>query len=63
MGPEDSYHFIAYVPINGRLYELDGLKQAPIDLGQIPHGVEWTEIVKPVLEKRMMKFVILFIID
>lgn len=52
---EDAYHFIAYVPINGRLYELDGLKEAPIDLGQIPAGVEWTEVVRPVLEKRMMK--------
>jgi len=53
---EDAYHFIAYVPINGRLYELDGLKEAPIDLGQIPAGVEWTEVVRPVLEKRMMKY-------
>ena len=53
---EDAYHFIAYVPINGRLYELDGLKQAPIDLGQIPPGVEWTEVVRPVVEKRMNKY-------
>ena len=53
---EDSYHFIAYVPINGRLYELDGLKEAPIDLGAIPAGTEWTEVVRPVLEKRMMKY-------
>jgi ubiquitin carboxyl-terminal hydrolase L5 len=53
---EDSYHFIAYVPINGRLYELDGLKEAPIDLGAIPTGTEWTQVVRPVLEKRMMKY-------
>ncbi len=55
-GKEDVFHFIAYVPINGRLYELDGLKPAPIDLGAIPEGVDWTKIVRPVLEKRIMKY-------
>jgi ubiquitin carboxyl-terminal hydrolase L5 len=54
---EDAFHFIGYVPINGRLYELDGLKEAPIDLGPIPDGSDWTDLVRPVLEKRMMKYV------
>jgi len=53
---EDAFHFVAYLPIKDRLYELDGLKNAPIDLGPIPEGVEWTNVVQPVLEKRMQKY-------
>lgn len=52
---EDAYHFISYVPIDGRLYELDGLKSGPIDLGAIPADTEWTDFVKPIIEKRMQR--------
>lgn len=53
---EDVYHFIGYIPIDGRLYELDGLKEGPIDLGAIESGKNWLEVVKPIIEKRMNKY-------
>lgn len=52
---EDVFHFISYLPINGRLYELDGLKEGPIDLGVID-GQNWLDVVRPVIEKRIQKY-------
>jgi ubiquitin carboxyl-terminal hydrolase L5 len=32
---EESFHFIAYVPVNGVLWELDGLRRQPVRLGLV----------------------------
>ncbi|CAF1068662.1 unnamed protein product [Adineta ricciae] len=53
---EDAFHFIAYVPFKGRLYELDGLQEAPIDHGSIPEGTEWTDVARPIVQQRMQKY-------
>ena len=36
----ETFHFVSYIPINGRLFELDGLKPYPID-----HGTTITHII------------------
>ncbi|KAI1298181.1 Ubiquitin carboxyl-terminal hydrolase isozyme L5 [Halotydeus destructor] len=53
---DDAFHFISYVPIDGRLYELDGLKEGPLDLGVVPANGNWIEVARPVIEKRIKKY-------
>ncbi|EFB28799.1 hypothetical protein PANDA_012567, partial [Ailuropoda melanoleuca] len=53
---EDAFHFVSYVPVNGRLYELDGLREGPIDLGACNQD-DWISAVRPVIEKRIQKHV------
>lgn len=53
---EDVYHFVGYVPIDGRLYELDGLKEGPMDLGACGAGQAWLDDARPIIEKRIQKY-------
>jgi ubiquitin carboxyl-terminal hydrolase L5 len=52
---DDVYHFIAYTPINGVLYELDGLQPAPIAHGPSTFE-EFPEKVIPVLQRRIERY-------
>uniref|UniRef100_A0A915L016 Ubiquitin carboxyl-terminal hydrolase n=1 Tax=Romanomermis culicivorax TaxID=13658 RepID=A0A915L016_ROMCU len=54
---EDNFHFIAYVPVKGYVYELDGLQNGPIDLGKISDGADWIEVVRPEIEKRIQRYI------
>ncbi|KAA8651477.1 hypothetical protein EYZ11_006351 [Aspergillus tanneri] len=51
----DVYHFIAYTPVNGKLYELDGLQPYPISHGQCDTE-EFPEKVIEVLQRRIARF-------
>nr|XP_019047412.1 ubiquitin carboxyl-terminal hydrolase L5 [Kwoniella bestiolae CBS 10118]OCF26342.1 ubiquitin carboxyl-terminal hydrolase L5 [Kwoniella bestiolae CBS 10118] len=50
---EDAYHFIAYLPINGILYELDGLKRNPIMHSPVEEGGDWLNNARETVEGRI----------
>lgn len=52
---EDAFHFIAYTPINGNLYELDGLQPAPISHGACAPDNFATRVVE-VLQRRIARY-------
>jgi len=52
---EDPYHFVGYVNVNGRLYELDGLQSGPIDWGEAT-AQDWLQKVAPVIQERMARY-------
>ncbi|KAI0964988.1 ubiquitin carboxyl-terminal hydrolase [Xylaria arbuscula] len=52
---EDAFHFVAYTPIDGTLYELDGLQPAPISHGSCTTG-EFPAKVIGVLQRRIARY-------
>ena len=51
---DDVFHFVAYVPSGGKVYELDGLKAGPIDLGSFEDS--WLPVARSAIEARIQKY-------
>lgn len=54
-GDGDVYHFIAYTPVDGTLYELDGLQPYPISHGACAPA-QFPEKVIEVLQRRIARY-------
>ncbi|KAF8820304.1 ubiquitin carboxyl-terminal hydrolase, family 1 protein [Cardiosporidium cionae] len=49
---KDAFHFVSYIPFKGKVYELDGLKQAPVCLGNY-EGKDWHASVQRRIRQRI----------
>lgn len=49
----DTFHYVSYVPIGDHLFELDGLKEYPIDHGPWEMTEKWTDLFRRVIERRL----------
>lgn len=49
----EAFHFVSYVPIHGKLFELDGLKPFPMDHGPWGEKEDWTEKFRRVITDRL----------
>lgn len=52
---QDVYHFIAYLPKHGALYELDGLSSGPVNLGACDED-DWVRKANEAIMKRMEQY-------
>ncbi|KAJ7134767.1 hypothetical protein C8R44DRAFT_870362 [Mycena epipterygia] len=58
---DEAYHFIGYVPAFGKVWELDGLKSGPLEVGELsddadPQKKNWMDVVRPALRMKMQKY-------
>lgn len=52
---EDVFHFVAYLPKNGTVYELDGLQSGPIVVGQYDdNDKDWLSVARTAIQERMV---------
>ncbi len=51
----DTYHYVSFVPINGHLFELDGLKEYPIDHGPWRESEKWTALFQRTITQRLLE--------
>ncbi|CAM9140271.1 unnamed protein product [Choristocarpus tenellus] len=61
---KDAFHFIAYLPHGGKVYELDGLRPGPIVLGEMEQegdeggfgATNWLDVATPAIQERIARY-------
>jgi len=51
--PEDVFHFVAYIPKNNTVYELDGLQSGPIAVEDFNDEKSWLSVARTAIQERM----------
>lgn len=49
----EAFHFVSFVPIDGHLFELDGLKPFPMNHGPWKENEKWTDKFRITIEERL----------
>lgn len=52
---DDAYHFVTYLPVHGVLYELDGLRSAPLMHAACDDG-DWLDAARETIEARIATY-------
>ncbi|CAG8548276.1 13188_t:CDS:10 [Dentiscutata heterogama] len=55
-GGGEVYHYIAYVPIDGEVWQLDGLYPHPVSLGKYSNEKQWYDAARGVIHERIDGF-------
>ena len=65
---EEGFHFIGYIPAHGKVWELDGFKSGPLEVGELPcpstsqdldspeMKKAWIDVVRPALRMKMERY-------
>mmetsp|Transcript_24376 Transcript_24376/g.83338 ORF Transcript_24376/g.83338 Transcript_24376/m.83338 type:complete len:196 (+) Transcript_24376:518-1105(+) len=51
----DIFHFISYMPFNGALYELDGLRPCPVRVATLTNGEDWPSLVCSYIRNKFLE--------
>ncbi|CAG8486263.1 13353_t:CDS:10, partial [Cetraspora pellucida] len=52
----EAYHYIAYVPVDGEAWQLDGLYPHPVSLGKYSNEKKWYEAARGAINERINGF-------
>ncbi|KIK65322.1 hypothetical protein GYMLUDRAFT_82583 [Collybiopsis luxurians FD-317 M1] len=54
---EEAYHYIGYTSVAGKVWELDGLKPFPLEVGELSsENATWLDVARPALRMKMEKY-------